>query len=96
MMRRKNYIVRTENAGVFWGAILYRNEELRTVKMKARRIWYWEGAFTLSQLALNGTLKPDKCKFPDWVDIELFQVIEIIQTTPAADKSLSKVAIKIE
>lgn len=28
-----------------------------------RRIWYWEGANTLSQLAVDGTQLPDKCKF---------------------------------
>jgi len=92
----KNYIVRTENAGVFYGKILSRNDELRTIKMHARRLWYWDGAFTLSQIALRGVTKPEKCKFPDYVDIELFQVIEIIPTTTAADESLAKVVVKYE
>ena len=29
----------------------------------ARRIWFWDEAATLSQLATDGVLKPDECKF---------------------------------
>lgn len=60
-------IVRTFSAGVFFGDL---EEESRSADGKrgvvknARRLWYWEGAASLSQLANSGTKKPKACKFP--------------------------------
>jgi hypothetical protein len=86
-------IVRTYSAGVFAGYIeskLGREVVIR----KARRIWYWDGAASLSQLAMTGTTKPEKCKFPCEVDrIELFEVIEILNVTDKAKKSIMGVEV---
>jgi len=61
----KYVIIRTYSAGVFFGIIKEYNEETRTIIMKsARRIWRWEGAASLSELAIEGTQKPEECKFP--------------------------------
>jgi hypothetical protein len=61
---------------------------------KARQIWYWDGAATLSQLAQSGTTKPQNCKFPEPVDfIILTQAIEIIRISPVAKKSIDGVPI---
>ena len=58
----------------------------------ASRIWYWEGAASLSQLAKDGTSKPDDCKFTVFVDsITIFDVIEIIPCTDKAIKSIEEV-----
>lgn len=86
-------IVRTENAGVFAGYIKEKDIVNRRIVMKnARRIWYWAGAASLSQLATDGTSKPDQCKFPKEVsEIELFQVIEILNTTEVAESSIKGV-----
>ena len=85
------YIVRTYSAGVFAGNIESRNGK-EVVMTNARRIWYWEGAASLSQLAMDGTAAPEKCKFPKAVDrIELTEAIEIIQCTPQAEKSIKGV-----
>lgn len=89
-----NYkIVRTYSAGVFAGEVVKRNG--REVIMKnARRLWYWEGAASLSQMAQDGTSKPDKCKFPVAVArVELLEVIEILDCTVAARKSIEAVPI---
>ena len=86
-------IVRTYSAGVFAGEILERAG--KEVKLKnARRLWYWSGAASLSQLAQSGTSKPNDCKFPETVDsIILTEVIEILSVTDAARASIEAVSI---
>ena len=84
-------IVRSNEAGVFFGEIVKRDGD--TVIMKdARRLWYWEGASSLSELAQYGTALPGSCKFPCPVDeIEVFHVIEILSVTKEAGKSIDGV-----
>ncbi len=93
-------IVRTESAGVFAGNVLSTKYTPAgcVVEMKnARRIWYWEGAATLSQLAIDGTKKPEACRFPAPVShITIVGVIEIIPATAAAENSISSVPIWAE
>ena len=87
----KYCIVRTARAGVFAGMVAERNGN-EVVLKNARRIWYWDGAATLSQLATEGTKRPQNCKFPAPVEeVMLFDVIEIIPTTPTAKASISSV-----
>jgi hypothetical protein len=89
----KYVIVRTHSAGVFAGYLDYRNDQ-EVVMRKARRIWYWDGAASLSQLAEEGTSKPQNCKFPIAVDrVELLQAIEIIDCSGKAQKSIEGVPI---
>lgn len=84
-------IVRTEKAGVFFGKIAKRDGGTVTMT-NARRLWYWEGASSLSELAQYGTANIGRCKFPCAVDeIELFGVIEIIAVTDKAAKSIDGV-----
>ena len=86
-------IVRTHSAGVFAG-YLEKREGQEVVMIKARRIWYWDGAASLSQLAMEGTSKPQNCKFPIAVErIELLNVIEILDCTEQAKKSIEGVSI---
>ncbi len=86
-------IVRTYSAGVFAGNLVSRNGK-EAVLADARRIWYWEGAASLSQLAVEGTSKPSGCKFPVAVPVvELTEVIEVLHTTPAAEQSIKAVPI---
>ena len=86
-------IVRTYSAGVFAG-YLESQKEQEVVLKQARRIWYWAGANSLSELAMKGTSKPDECKFPIEVEsIKLLNAIEIIDCTEEARKSISSVKI---
>ena len=89
----KYCIVRTYSAGVFAGILISR-EGKEVVMRDARRIWYWSGAASLSQLAVDGTSDPKNCKFPVPVpEITLTESIEIIPTTEKAEKSIREVPI---
>lgn len=84
-------IVRTYSAGVFAGYVEKREGKEVTIR-KVRRIWYWDGANSLSQLAVDGTLKPKNCKFACEVDtIIVTEAIEIIPCTEKARKSIMEV-----
>ncbi len=77
-------IVRTYSAGVFAGYIQSRHGQ-EVIMVNARRLWYWDGAASLSELAMKGVSKPQNCKFPiEVVEITLTQAIEII---PCTEKS---------
>ena len=89
----KYVIVRTYSAGVFAGELESRNGQ-EVVMRNARRIYYWAGAATLSQLATDGTSKPSECKFPCEVDrVELLQAIEILDVTDKAKESIKGVKV---
>jgi hypothetical protein len=90
---KRHVIVRTQNAGVFAGIFVSRDGQ-EIILEDARRLWYWAGAASLSQLAVDGTSKPKDCKFPVAVPrIELTQVIEVIDTTKKAQESIAGVAV---
>jgi hypothetical protein len=87
----KYCMVRTKSAGVFAGTVVTLEGQTATLN-DARRIWYWSGAASLSQLATDGTSKPKNCKFPDPVAaVMLFEVIEIIPITEVAKASIASV-----
>ena len=95
----KYQIVLTYSAGVFAGNVESRNGR-EVVMRDARRLWYWAGAASLSQLAVDGTSKPKQCKFQVLVDrVELlfplkgFEVIEILDCTEKAEKSIKGVPV---
>lgn len=84
----KYVIVRTYSAGVFAGFLFTRNGKEAVLK-NARRLWYWDGAASLSELAVRGSSKPESCKFPIAVpEVTLMEVIEIIPTTKEGQKSI--------
>jgi len=84
-------IVRTYSAGVFAGTLISRKGKEVALR-NARRIWYWAGAASLSQLAQEGTSAPEKCKFPCEVDqIALTEAIEVLSVTVRARKSIAGV-----
>jgi hypothetical protein len=86
-------IVRTYSAGVFAGYLSARTGK-EVVLKQARRIWYWDGAASLSQLSIDGTNKPSNCKFPEAVPkITLTEAIEILNCTEKAKKSINEVKV---
>ena len=93
-MKKQAYvIVRTYSAGVFAGTLVSRTGQ-EVVLKKARRLWYWDGAASLSQLATDGVSKPQNCKFPCEVEsVTLTQAVEVLSVTDAARKSIAGVAI---
>lgn len=86
-------IIRAAQAGVFAGHLKSRSGDEVTLT-EARRLWYWAGAASLSQLAEEGTSMPAVCKFPIPVqEIVVLGVIEIISTTEAAQQSIQSVPV---
>lgn len=94
MEEEKTYVIaRTFSAGVFAGYLESRDGK-EVVLTNARRIWYWAGAASLSQLAMDGTSKPGECKFPVAVNrVILTEAIEILDVTPEAKKSIEAVPV---
>lgn len=82
----QKFIVRSPEAGVFYGEMPNEIDSTRIVKLtNVRQIWYWEGAATLMQLAKEGTKQPEKCRFTVQVDeIVICNVSEIIPCTKKA------------
>ena len=89
----KTCIVRTYSAGVFLGTVKQRNGK-EVLLENARRLWFWSGAASLSQLALDGTSDAKKCKFPAPVaEVLLTEAIEIIPATEDAIASIAAVPV---
>ena len=86
-------MVRTYSAGVFaWYLDSRKGKEVKL--LKARRMWYWDWAASLSQLATEWTTKPTNCKFPCEVEeIELTEIIEVIPITDKAKTSIDSVKV---
>lgn len=80
----KYCIVRGREFGVFAGTVEAVDGD-RVLLKNARRLWYWDGAASISQIATDGTKAPNNCKFTVTVDsVLLLSVIEIIPATEQA------------
>jgi hypothetical protein len=77
-------IIRTYSAGVHAGFLVEENNQ-RITLTKARRIRNWDGAFTLSELAKDGTNKPENCRFS--VELEIIHLLEAIEIIPTTKKA---------
>lgn len=85
------YIVRGDRSGVFYGDITSRDGREVTIS-NVRRLWYWNGAASLSQLAAEGVKKPGNCKFTMTVSsITILDAIELLPCTEEAEKSIEGV-----
>jgi len=93
MSAKKYVLVRTYSAGVFVGYLKSKKDK-EVILTNARRLWYWDGASSLSQLAMEGVTKPQNCKFPcEVTEITLTEAIEIIPVTEKAKKNIAGVLI---
>ena len=92
-MKGKYVIVRGDRSGVFAG-VLVEQEGQKVVLKDCRRLWYWAGAASISQIAKNGVKSPSSCKFTVTVDeIAILDTIEIIPTTAEAEASIKAVPV---
>lgn len=90
---KKYVIVRTDRAGVFAGTLESEDGDV-VVLSDARRLWYWSGASSLSQLAMEGVKNPEKCKFPCEVSkVKLLGAIEILDVTEEARLNIANVPV---
>lgn len=93
----KKVIIRASRAGVFFGTLKDKSYTPAGTEVElenSRRIWYWKGAASLSQLATEGVKEPESCKFSVVVSQHMVeQVIEIIPCTEEAIKSIESVRV---
>lgn len=91
-MENQYCIIRSDRAGVFAGYIKSR-EGSEAVLTDVRRLWYWDGAASLSQLAVDGASKPDNCRFTVTVpEMIVLDVIEIIPCSEKAEKNIKGIS----
>lgn len=84
----KKVIVRGNRSGVFFGTLV--EKEGTEVKLQnCRRLWYWEGACSVSQLAVDGTKDPDDCKFT--VTVEEMVVMDAIEILLCTEKAINSI-----
>jgi hypothetical protein len=87
----KIVIVRSDKAGVFFGT-LKSKEGSEVVMTNVRKIWYWDGASAVEQLASEGVTKANNCKFTVTVnEICILGVSQIIPCTEFAIKLINNV-----
>ena len=93
----KLQMIRSYGAGVFFGYVESKKAEANGVNIvirNARRVYYWSGAASLSELSTLGTSKPTDCKITAPVDTqEIMNVIEIIDVSEKARASLESVKV---
>lgn len=91
----KKVIIRAEKAGVFFGTLVEHDKVNGIVELhNCRRIHYWSGAASLSQMANDGVKNPASCRFTQVVEsIQIAGVIEVLPCTDAAIKCIEEVAV---
>jgi hypothetical protein len=92
----KYVIVRGDRSGIFAGTLdKQEGQDGRQLTLKnVRRLWYWKGAASISQLAASGTSNPNECQFPCEVScIKILDAIEILECSDQAQKSIKDVPI---
>lgn len=89
----KCVIVRCDRAGVFFGELAQRDGQEVELK-NARRLWYWNGAASISQIAAEGVKKPNECKFT--MPVESIILLEAIEIIPCTVKAIDNIeAVKV-
>ena len=89
----KKVIIRGDRSGVFFGTLVDKNG--REVKLTdCRRLWFWSGAASLSQLAVDGVKNPDNCKFT--VTVPEIVILDAIEIIPCTDKAVEVITSTYE
>ena len=81
-------IIRADRAGVFYGALV--EKDGTEVELKdCRRLWYWDGAASISEIALSGVTRPSSCKFS--VTVPSIVITGVIEIIPCSEKSAKQI-----
>ena len=87
-MLNKKVIIRSDHAGVFYGTLAEKNDN-EVLMTNCRRLLHWEGAASLTELALQGTTKPFACMFSMYApEMVVLGVAEII---PCSDEAIASI-----
>lgn len=84
-MINKKCIFRGVGSGVFFGTLLKKEGQEITIG-NCRRLWSWDGACSISEIAKIGTTKPNDCKFT--VTVEELIILDCIEIIPCTDKAV--------
>ncbi len=88
-MENKNYvIVRGDRSGVFFGELKERSGQEVELR-NARKLWYWDGACAVEQLARDGVSRPRNCKFT--VTVEEMTITDAIQLIPCTNDAAENI-----
>ena len=85
-------IIRSYGAGVFFGTLneVEKCEDKYAVELlNCRRLWYWDGACSITQLAVDGTSNPENCKFT--VVEQSIIVSSVIEIHKCTDMSIGSI-----
>ena len=93
----KRVLIRADRAGVFYGTlreIESLGDKYQVELANCRRIWFWSGAASLTQMAMEGVKNPASCKFTMWQkSIVVNGVIEVHECTKEANESIENVNV---
>lgn len=90
-MKGKYVIVRADRAGVFFGKLEEKRGREVTLS-DVRKLWYWDGANAVEEIAMIGTKKPNNCKFTVSVSSMLIdECLQVISCTDEAVKTIKSV-----
>lgn len=81
----KYVIIRGDRSGVFFGQLAERNGRDVTLH-NARKLFRWEGAGAVEQIAVDGVSKPEGCKFT--VTVPELTLTDAIQIIPCTEKAV--------
>lgn len=89
----KKVIVRADRAGVFFGTLA--DKQGTEVELhNCRRLWFWSGAASISELAVYGVKYKNASKFTVSVpSIVITGVIEVIPCTDDAIENIESVKV---
>lgn len=90
----KNYvIVRGDHSGVFFGELKERSGQ-EVELLNVRKLWYWDGAAAVEQIAKDGVKNPDACKFT--VSVDSMIITDAIQILPCASSAAENIMAVME
>lgn len=84
-MMNKKVIVRGDRSGVFFGTLV-KKEGCEVTLENCRRLWYWAGAASISQLAVDGTTRAEDCKFT--VVVSNVVILDAIEINLCSEKAI--------
>lgn len=82
-------MIRSYAAGVHFGFL--KSEKFTesgkvVVLEKTKRVFYWAGAASLSQLSAEGSKKPNECKIS--MEVESNEIVNVIETIPMTESAI--------
>ena len=88
----KKVIIRSYGAGVFFGTLneVEKCEDKYSVELlNCRRLWRWQGACSITQLAVEGTKQPSDCRFT--ITEKSIVVTSVVEIHKCAEQSITSI-----